>query len=334
MDFTPTDLPESPEKTLARSAVDAAQPEGKRTKVTDADDENIGISTKIVWEIYNLDPVAMIALLGSDLCKDLTLEQKSQLHERASKQESGIKELSQKGAELTAQATNMHVKQRFSYNEELHAIKRIKAQLDVFKYLKNLRFPQALFSPRPYHKGLRPSLNTVLEAFIMGEQEAIASSCFHLTFFDVARKLWAKRSEGVNVELVTNQNQGENPPLQALEALIKNGVNVYCPKDNKYEENHHKFFVFTKNITDKPLVWMGSYNPTGHANENSWDDVMLVDDLDVIQDYIDRFAQIKTASQQLTLKDLKGMASNPRERSLRNNNVPQELWNQSVKIFK
>jgi len=160
----------------------------------------------------------------------------------------------------------------------------------------------------------------------MAEQEQISSCCFHLTLYNLATALVDKKTEGVDIELVTDQSQGNNPSLQALKLLVANGVSVSSPRNKPFEINHHKFFIFKNNVLNKPLVWMGSYNPTGNSNENSWDDAMILDDADVIQDYLQRFNEVKTASKLITIQELNAIKSIPTEYSLRNNNVPKELW--------
>jgi phosphatidylserine/phosphatidylglycerophosphate/cardiolipin synthase-like enzyme len=70
---------------------------------------------------------------------------------------------------------------------------------------------------------------------------------------------------------------------------------------------------------------MGSYNLTGHTNENSWEDVVLLDDKDVIQDYLNRFEEIKQISHALTLDDLQKIKTNPSGFALKINNVPKKI---------
>ena len=306
---------------------ESEQNAAKKAKIDAADNPyELDIHDTILLGIHNIDVVAMGALLLSDTCKLLSPDQKSKLYELASHNAAIIREISQQGSLLTAHATDMQVRQRFSHQEDLVAIKKIEGQLNVFRYLKTLRFPQALFSAKPYHNGPRISLDHALEALIMAEEEHISSCCFHLSLFNIARALVNKKIEGVQIELVTNQTQGMNPSLHALKHMASNGVLLFSTRNSTWEMNHHKFFVFKRNVLDKPLVWMGSYNPTGTSNDNAWDDVVILDDNEIIQSYLHRFAEIKSASKAITYQELQSTPSNPCDLVLKYNNVPRELW--------
>jgi hypothetical protein len=279
----------------------------------------------ISQHVQNLDSTAVSTYLTLDSCKSLSCDEKLKLYEFASKHANEINQFAQAGSQLMAKATDAGLKQRFSHQEDVGAANKIRTSLNVFLHLKNFKFPQALFSPRQFQVG--PSLDKALESLIMAEQQGISSCCFHLTLYNIAKTLVDKKKEGITIEIITNQKQSDsNPILQPLKHLVANGIAISAPKSNPFETNHHKFFIFKSNILNKPLVWMGSYNPTGHSNANSWDDAMIIDDAEVIQDYIGRFNQLKSASKPITLQELQNTASNPSDWALGQNNVPKELW--------
>ncbi len=294
---------------------------------TDAEgkQEEITIEHRINWGISDMNPSEMGALLSSDLCKALSYEQKTELYKLAVEQSSRIKQICELGAPLVARTGDERIKKRFSHEEDLEAAKKIETLMNVWRHLKRLRFPHALFNPRPYQSGPRITLDNALEAFILAEQEQISGCCFHLTLYNIANALIAKKNSGVIAELITNQTQGDNPCLQALELITSNGITISCPKNKKtWETNHHKFFVFKRNVLDKPLVWTGSYNVTGHSNENSWENVVVLDDTEVIDDYMQEFAIINSASKVISLQELQAIQPNPSEYALAQNNVPVE----------
>lgn len=305
--------------------LESAQNPAKKAK-SDSDLQKELIIKNVHQGIYNLDLTAINSLLVSDSYKTLNQNEKSNLREIALQYFYQVNEFAQKGIELAANATDPDIKQRFDHQEEISAIKKICRILNVFLHLKNLRFPQALFSPKPYPNGPCMSLDKALDSLIMAEQQQISSCCFHLTLYNIAKVLVDKKKEGITIEIVTNQKQSDsNPILQPLQHLVANEVLVSSPRNNSYETNHHKFFIFKNNVLNKSLVWMGSYNPTGHSNANSWDDAMIIDDTEVIQDYIGRFNQLKSASKPITLQELQNIQSNPSEWALTQNNVPKEL---------
>lgn len=300
--------------------------ETKKPKIANFENPLI---TKIKKNIHNINPIIIGALLSTDDACALTKEEKNALFEHAEQCKNTILQMCRLGQTFTNNADDQSIKEKFSYDTEYKNTKKITNYLLAFKFLKKLTFPQALFNPRPYcATDLRPKLDTVLEAIIMNEQEKISACCFHITLFNVAQALVNQKNEGVTVEVLTNQKQGEhNPVLHALIHLIENNIPVSYPKtaNKDFETNHHKFLVFKNNIHDKSLLWMGSYNLTGHTNENSWEDVVLLDDKDVIQEYLNRFEEIKQISHPLTLDDLQKIKTNPSGFVLKINNVPKKI---------
>lgn len=303
------------------------QPSAKkaRTDTTDTQEE-ITIVDEILLSVYDFNPAAVCALLASDACKSLQYDQKSKLYEMAHSYEQNIAQIAKM---VTAKASDPCVRQRYAHEEDLQILKKVNAQLHAFTCLKNFQFPQALFSPQPYQKGPNISLDKILEALILAEQQQISACCYHLTLFNVAKAFAAKKKDGIDIEFITNQTQGQNTSSHAIEHMVSNGIPLFCPRNRERETNHHKFFVFKCNVLGKPLVWTGSYNPTGHSEEHSWDNALILDNNAVIEDFLGQFGQIKKASQPITLPELQSIKTTPSEWVLKKNNVPEELWKRS-----
>ncbi len=299
--------------------------ETKKTKTITSENQLI---LEIKKNIFNMNPAVIGTLLSANDASDLTKEQKDALHKEAEQCKNTILQMRTMANIFTSNADDQSIKEKFSYDTEYENAKKITNYLYAFKFLKKLTFPQALFTPRPYFRNndLRPNLDRVLEAIIMNEQEKISVCCFHITLFNIAQALVNQKNEGVSVEVLTNQKQSEtNPVLHAITHLIENDISVACPKTRDYETNHHKFLIFKNNIHDKSLLWTGSYNLTGHTNENSWEDVIILDDKEVIQDYLNRFQEIKQISQPITLDELQKIKSNPSSYQLDINKVPKTV---------
>lgn len=307
---------------------ESTQAPAKKAKC-DPDIEKELTTLEITKQIYNLNVTALSTYLSQDSCKFLNYEDKYALFKLAAEHANKIDEFAKLGSQLTANTQDPYIKELFAHNRETLASRHNALILNAFLYLKNFKFPQALFTPRklPYY----PPLDKALESLISTEQQEIYSSCFHLTLYNIAAALAEKKKEGIQVEIVTNQNQGGNPILQPIKHLIASGIQVLTPRSSGYEMNHHKFFIFKNNILNKSLLWTGSYNPTGNSNHNSWDDVIILDDIDVIKDYENRFKEIKSASKPITMQELQNIPSNPSSWTLGQNNVPRELWNKSEK---
>jgi len=179
---------------------------------------------------------------------------------------------------------------------------------DAFKFLENFKFPRTLFTYQPYHHIMNPKiganapLNLVLDTLIKNEQEGILVCCFHISDYDIAQSLINTNKKRIPVEIVTNQQQAGD--LTAIKLLIQSEISVSCPNSHRYEMNHHKFIIFKRNILNKCLVWHGSYNPTVYSNASSWDDATISDNAAQIQDFKQRFQEIKAVSDPMTLESL------------------------------
>ena len=146
-----------------------------------------------------------------------------------------------------------------------------------------------------------PGLAEHLKTFIGFEQEGIKGAVFEFTMFDVAQVLVAKADKLKKkvkdpVVLVVNKNFFEKKDYlgHALKYLAENNIKLWVNGHKRrfdkgkaeYEIMHNKFFIFFKNKDDKPLLWTGSFNVTGQANTNSWENVIITDDFNSIQKFI------------------------------------------------
>ena len=275
--------------------------------------------------IGNFDVTGVRIQLACNEVEKLTDKERESLVAEAVQRSELISTMCRAAQKITMNTTNDIVLQKFNLSEFSKPAKRIEHLLHAVKLMKKFKFPQVHFTPRPYNNDPRPSLDSILETLIMNEQKGISVSCFHITLFNIAQRLVDQKNEGVHIEVVTNQTQGDTAPLQGLKHVVDNGIALMAPRNRSYEMNHHKFFVFTSNVLAKPLVCFGSYNPTGCSNVNSWDDMNIVDDADFIQQYRGRFEELKAASQPITQDDLASARTNPSHWSLSNNKVPDDL---------
>ncbi|MFH1254774.1 MAG: phospholipase D-like domain-containing protein [bacterium] len=251
-------------------------------------------AARIKREISNLNLIAIGYLLESDEATTVTAQQRQTLYIDALNREAEISQLLEEGHCLSGAASN---------------IGRIISYLNAFKVLENFKFPRPLFTYPPYHHrsnpeiGANTSLNLALDALIKNEQEGILICCFHMSDSDIAKSLMFKNKHGVPVEIVTNQEQAGD--LAAIKLLIRSGTPVSCPNSHRFEMNHHKFIIFKRNILNKCLVWHGSYNSTYQSSVRSWEDITIDDNPIVIQAFMKRFQEIKSASTPMTLELLR-----------------------------
>lgn len=149
---------------------------------------------------------------------------------------------------------------------------------------------QVLFSPIDNVKG------ALLHA-IQDEQAAILVAIFMITDKDIAQALIDAHMRGVHVEIITDVGCRRDK-FGKVDMLKKAGIVVYVYKPqsaNAFISDimHHKFVIFEKNRSAKPLLWTGSFNFTKSANLNNQENVLIIDDRSVIDRYKDHFLKLK-----------------------------------------
>jgi len=235
---------------------------------------------KIEHEIYaDSDPAVMGYFLSQPEARLLSDANKKALYEQAEALEKMLE---------TPATDPSHIK-----------ITAKKNLLYAFTLLPNFSFPQIFFTPIPYQRlaDKRPLLKDILIALIKNEQEEICISSFHLTLGSVGQALLEQRDKGVVVQVITNQLDQNHPKLWMLPAELQHqGISVLSPQNDKFEQMHHKFFIFKKNLLGKSLLVTGSYNPTQHSDTHSWDDIIIIDDQEMINTYLERFNEIRKRS--------------------------------------
>jgi phosphatidylserine/phosphatidylglycerophosphate/cardiolipin synthase-like enzyme len=248
------------------------------------------------------NPIAMKSLLSTQAAAQLNQDQKKSLYEQALETK---KEIDQwvvgTNIEISyfsgnTESVNSSQKALSLYSTQQKNLVEIINLLYTFKFLPALTFPQALFTHPPYKNVLnRQNLDEALKSLIANEQEKIYVCCFHITLRSVANSLVNAKNNGIAIDIIIDQEQ-LHKDLAAINIIRENKIAVLAPQNDKFEHMHHKFFIFKKNILNKSLVWTGSYNPTPNANERSWDDVVILDNPTIIEEYIKRFEEVKNRS--------------------------------------
>lgn len=242
--------------------------------------DQLNCMKKIEWEIYtDSDPSIMSSILSQPEARLLNDKNKETLYKQADALEKTLE---------TPATEPSHIK-----------ITTKKNLLYAFTLLPNFAFPQIFFTPTPYQRltDKRPLLKDILIALIKNEQEAIYICSFHLTLNSVGQALVEQKNKGVLVNIITNQLDQNHPKLWMLPAGLQHqGISVLSPQNDKFEQMHHKFFIFKKNLLGKSLLVTGSYNPTSHSDTHSWDDIIIIDDPNMINAYLERFEEIKRRS--------------------------------------
>lgn len=149
---------------------------------------------------------------------------------------------------------------------------------------------QAFFSPHD-------DVKKILLDLISREQKSIKMTTFIFTDKDIANAVITAQKRGIHIEVIADGG-GANDRFSKIPFLQKEGVNVliYKPQgsDGIFSDiMHHKFIIFEKNINEKPLLWTGSFNFTKSANMRNQENVVVLDDVQVIEQYTKQFELLK-----------------------------------------
>ncbi len=163
----------------------------------------------------------------------------------------------------------------------------LKAMLLWQKHCRE--YPHTFFSnPRDTAE---TKLSTYLTGIIHHARDEIKIACYHIAFFPVAQAVVDRYKAGVIVSIITNKDQGN--VTSAVNFMKRNGISLFVPKKSSslYCNVHCKFFIF-KNILGKKLVVTGSYNPTGSADKNEWNDLHITDHNKTFAQYTKQFNEM------------------------------------------
>lgn len=141
---------------------------------------------------------------------------------------------------------------------------------------------KALFAPDD-------SVKKVLVGLIHAEQEHIYVAIFSLTDIDIVQALIDAHHRGVTVEIVADTSCLKYSGSKIVK-LHEAGINVRTfPTEDSRALMHNKFVVFVKNLNNQPILWTGSFNFTYSASRFNQENVLILQDADLAQDYINHF---------------------------------------------
>jgi len=153
-----------------------------------------------------------------------------------------------------------------------------------------------------------PDINNAFIKIIHDEQNGIDGAFYRLTHYHVAQHLVAqKEKKGLALEFVVDKDY-EKDYCQGLKLLVQNDVPVSYPKRRHsysagYEVMHHKFAIFKRNQNNQKLLWTGSFNVTGAANRNNWENVTVISDPGTIDRFEEEFGRLKKSCTKIKERD-------------------------------
>lgn len=140
------------------------------------------------------------------------------------------------------------------------------------------------------------NLTALLIERIVAEKSSIYGAVYMLTDKKISQALIDAKKRGVDVQMIIDQVSmctcGKGKFLQEA------GVPVFVHRTQEFNPYtmplmHHKFFVFGCNQDNAPLLWTGSWNCTIRGTQYNDENVLIIDDVQAINKYVDRFMQLK-----------------------------------------
>jgi phosphatidylserine/phosphatidylglycerophosphate/cardiolipin synthase-like enzyme len=161
---------------------------------------------------------------------------------------------------------------------------------DLLEQLKTKKGYLTLFTPDD-------NTYDILLELIAQEKQKLSIAIFTFTDGIIVQAIQDACNRGVKVEVITDKNCLVDR-YGKIDDLYHAGAKVYVYNPNFYNKKkpglmHHKFIVFSKNYTNKGLVWTGSYNFTKAAHNNNQENVIILNRKGVVRRYAKQFERIK-----------------------------------------
>jgi phosphatidylserine/phosphatidylglycerophosphate/cardiolipin synthase-like enzyme len=144
------------------------------------------------------------------------------------------------------------------------------------------------------------NLASLLIDLIHSEKKRIVVAIYTLTHKEIAQALVSAHKRGVTIEAVVDPGYGTDRYSKVpLLANDKIPVWVYQSSGTGAHQDsimHNKFCVFEDNILHKMLIWTGSYNFTVRATARNQENVVILDNKKMAEQYLKQFEILKTRS--------------------------------------
>jgi phosphatidylserine/phosphatidylglycerophosphate/cardiolipin synthase-like enzyme len=137
----------------------------------------------------------------------------------------------------------------------------------------------------------------VFLSLIRAEKEAIKIAIYMFTDSLIAQELIAAHKRGVRVEVITDPSCLKESSNK-IGMLCDAGIDIFVYSSTATAKAyasimHNKFAIFTKNKSEKALLWTGSFNFTKAASVNNQENVIVLDDEHFIKRFAQQFNQLK-----------------------------------------
>lgn len=168
-----------------------------------------------------------------------------------------------------------------------------------------------LYSPQELRKLLVRQDDTIAKAFfprptnvrdllinlINHEQLAIKMAIFYLSDPHIMQALIKARQRHVLVDVIADQHSITKSTLIHLEQCASNNITLHIFKAPTTKGPaplmHNKFCIFECNFDHRPLLWTGSFNFTILAQRRNQENVIILSDPLIMEQYRQQFLLLK-----------------------------------------
>lgn len=136
-----------------------------------------------------------------------------------------------------------------------------------------------------------PNAKEILLGLIENEERAIFLAQYVITADDILDALIRAKKRGVIVSVITDKaslEQKKEKISRLKRAKIE--VNIY---NKHYSIMHHKFFIFIRNLCEKPVVWVGSANCTFSAFSRNKESIVVFNEKTGVQSFYNHFLNLR-----------------------------------------
>lgn len=149
---------------------------------------------------------------------------------------------------------------------------------------------KAFFSPDD-------NLKDILLTLIACEKKSIKITMYTITEKDIAQALIDAHKKGIKVECISDRTYGADK-FSKIPRLANYAIPiwVYQTEEKNGSLMHNKFVIFEDNISNKSIIWTGSYNFTKRAGEANQENVIIIDNQNIFNRYNQQFDIIKKRS--------------------------------------
>ncbi len=172
---------------------------------------------------------------------------------------------------------------------------------------------KALFTPDD-------DVKDVLLGLIAQEKKSIKIASYSLTDSDIARALIDAHERGIEVIAVVDRSNSEGS-YSKVPLLRQSGIITFlyptiaiAAKEHIRSIMHNKFIVFEDTIRNASLLWTGSFNFTKSASTINQENVVVLDDPSLIDEYKKHFAVLESRCEQVSGPSLSVPVQTQRQR--------------------